>query len=555
MQKRTTPPEHPPITHRERPSDERERETIEHLDASGRISGGVCSGLPQSSRHATSCGSLLDNPQGSRHAPLEESSLNSLQDFKHTPFKESSLDIPRDSRHATSCGSLLDNPQGSKHTFLKDSSLDIPQSSRHATSCGSFLDIPQDSRHAIFCGSLLDNPQGSRYASFYDSSLDIPQDSKHALLKESSLDIPQDFRHTSSEDSFSDIHRDFSHASSEDFSLGFSHDSICTYSADFSLDSLGVFSGSSQRSKRVDRNFSIYSRLSNIESSDIPVNTPEHSRGSSSGLPLHDSLISPDFFSFRGFSGGASALSFSSTFLHNIFSGFSSVFSASHEANKNTQNSREVSGSLERPAEFPQNSRRFNFFRWLFEDSSSENPVTLKVTVKPRCSPPDPVSFGVFSRVVYYLLSFTKQKREIRKLPKKYTRKESPFISSDIFLEDWSTEKQGNRVIGGFRCQFATSGCYLILIGSNRSTSRNIWRTYKEVYVGQSVGLARRVYQHFTGHGNGDVYADIKYGKRVFVKFFPCKKKDMNRLECRLIEIFNATHSYNRTIGGSKKYR
>ena len=72
-------------------------------------------------------------------------------------------------------------------------------------------------------------------------------------------------------------------------------------------------------------------------------------------------------------------------------------------------------------------------------------------------------------------------------------------------------------------------------------------------YVGQAKKLFHRINQHFTGRGNGDVYADVKYGKYVFVKLFPCPKSDMNDLECRLIESFNGLQSYNRTAGGSKK--
>ena len=31
-----------------------------------------------------------------------------------------------------------------------------------------------------------------------------------------------------------------------------------------------------------------------------------------------------------------------------------------------------------------------------------------------------------------------------------------------------------------------------------------------------------RVRNHLTGHGNGDVYADVRNGKPVFVKIAPC---------------------------------
>ena len=58
---------------------------------------------------------------------------------------------------------------------------------------------------------------------------------------------------------------------------------------------------------------------------------------------------------------------------------------------------------------------------------------------------------------------------------------------------------------------------------------------------------------HLTGHGNGDVYADVRMGKPVFVKLVPCTAEQMNALEKNLIRTFNATSSYNSTAGGSKR--
>ena len=62
-----------------------------------------------------------------------------------------------------------------------------------------------------------------------------------------------------------------------------------------------------------------------------------------------------------------------------------------------------------------------------------------------------------------------------------------------------------------------------------------------------------RVRNHLTGHGNGDVYADVRNGKPVFVKIVPCPAQQMNALEKKLIKAFNATSSYNNTAGGSRR--
>ena len=74
---------------------------------------------------------------------------------------------------------------------------------------------------------------------------------------------------------------------------------------------------------------------------------------------------------------------------------------------------------------------------------------------------------------------------------------------------------------------------------------------YENIYIGQSVKVCQRVHNHFNGKGNGDVYADRKMGKHLCVPFETCSKEGMNALEKRLISVFGATRSYNKTRGGS----
>ncbi|MDE7099708.1 MAG: GIY-YIG nuclease family protein, partial [Malacoplasma sp.] len=59
-------------------------------------------------------------------------------------------------------------------------------------------------------------------------------------------------------------------------------------------------------------------------------------------------------------------------------------------------------------------------------------------------------------------------------------------------------------------------------------------------YVGQSINLIKRVNNHFTGKGNGDVYADYKYGAEFEITLIPCSQQDLNKVERHYIEIFNA---------------
>lgn len=78
----------------------------------------------------------------------------------------------------------------------------------------------------------------------------------------------------------------------------------------------------------------------------------------------------------------------------------------------------------------------------------------------------------------------------------------------------------------------------------------------KIYYVGQATRLFFRVNQHFTGHGNGDVYADYKRGKHKFtIKLLPLTTSgyyDLDKLEKDMISKYNSYYKgYNKTRGNS----
>lgn len=62
-----------------------------------------------------------------------------------------------------------------------------------------------------------------------------------------------------------------------------------------------------------------------------------------------------------------------------------------------------------------------------------------------------------------------------------------------------------------------------------------------------------RVRNHLNGTGNGDVYADVREAKPVFVHLEGCEESQMDDLEKRLIDAFHATESYNSTRGGARR--
>ena len=76
----------------------------------------------------------------------------------------------------------------------------------------------------------------------------------------------------------------------------------------------------------------------------------------------------------------------------------------------------------------------------------------------------------------------------------------------------------------------------------------------KMYYVGQATRLFFRVNQHFTGHGNGDVYGDYKRGKDHFtIKLIPLVNSgyyDLDALEKDMIKKYDSyNNGYNKTRG------
>ena len=77
--------------------------------------------------------------------------------------------------------------------------------------------------------------------------------------------------------------------------------------------------------------------------------------------------------------------------------------------------------------------------------------------------------------------------------------------------------------------------------------------TQGQYYVGQAKKLFFRINQHFTGHGNGDVYADYKYGDDFSIKIIRLSESgydDIDQLEKDMIKKYDAYDiGYNRTSG------
>lgn len=91
-------------------------------------------------------------------------------------------------------------------------------------------------------------------------------------------------------------------------------------------------------------------------------------------------------------------------------------------------------------------------------------------------------------------------------------------------------------------CEGFEAGVYLIC-----NTAK------QKYYVGQSACPADRVFTHFTGRGNGDIYMDYKMGDIFSVRIYTLDRnsfRDLNELESHLIRIYEArSKGYNRQKG------
>ncbi len=157
----------------------------------------------------------------------------------------------------------------------------------------------------------------------------------------------------------------------------------------------------------------------------------------------------------------------------------------------------------------------------------------------------------IFFLILLFLFHFLGNRKKTKLKRKIYSGK---FLYYKEFESGWiiSDGRGKSETPTGFKYEDGP-GCYVITI-YNRPVKHKKWGNYENIYIGQSLHIFQRVHRHFNGKGNGDIYADIKYGKYVYVRFVKCKKEEMNDLEKELISTFNATSSYNKTKGGATKW-
>ena len=123
---------------------------------------------------------------------------------------------------------------------------------------------------------------------------------------------------------------------------------------------------------------------------------------------------------------------------------------------------------------------------------------------------------------------------------------EGPFMSKEEFERRWLGDKG---LKNGLKHQ-DVSGCYVILIYSPNFDGVH-FENYQNLYVGQSINIHQRFYDHLHGKGCAYLKSDIYLKNPIFVRFVPCARSEMNQFEKQIIWALDATLSYNQKRGGS----
>lgn len=144
---------------------------------------------------------------------------------------------------------------------------------------------------------------------------------------------------------------------------------------------------------------------------------------------------------------------------------------------------------------------------------------------------------------IFIILSFLFQVREQKKI------REQIFELANNTLELAPEEflKMRNKSFGGkgralYSNNYNFAGVYIL-----HNKSKDLY------YVGQGKQVLNRVNNHFTGKGNGDVYADYKYGDYWTIKMIALENSGfntLNELERYAIETYDSyKKGYNKTRG------
>ncbi len=119
-------------------------------------------------------------------------------------------------------------------------------------------------------------------------------------------------------------------------------------------------------------------------------------------------------------------------------------------------------------------------------------------------------------------------------------------MSASDFERDWEAACES-----GLSLPLKSPGYYAIATYKGKPGKDGIAR-YKDVYMARSEDMGASIHRHFTGGGNPDVFADVKYGQYVHVYAFPDfdDTDDNNETLKGFCLALGAYESYNASMAG-----
>lgn len=145
----------------------------------------------------------------------------------------------------------------------------------------------------------------------------------------------------------------------------------------------------------------------------------------------------------------------------------------------------------------------------------------------------------ILAKILYRMVGFM-QRRRIRKKVRRLAGNAIEMSPEEFF--DMRNQTFGGQGSPLYANHFNYPGVYILY-----NVSRDM------VYVGQGQQVLNRVNNHFTGKGNGDVYADYVYGDEFTIRSIAIRRsgfKTLNELERHTIEVYDAQEKgYNKTRG------
>lgn len=148
------------------------------------------------------------------------------------------------------------------------------------------------------------------------------------------------------------------------------------------------------------------------------------------------------------------------------------------------------------------------------------------------------------STLIYFGVKRVKLKDKIKKQIKLLASNNLEITTEEFFAI--KKKSFGGKGSPSFAKTQNFAGVYILY-----NATKNIY------YVGQGKGVLDRINAHFTGRGNGDIYADYKYGDIFTIRTIALAGSgytSLNELERDTIATYHAyTLGYNKTKGNKDK--